>query len=129
MSYEYKKFNLHDCVVTSIGCRESSITFVFNSGIYIDDCDEKTNYSEIAFIIDGLEESKEYEHIYIYLQKNQKRKEINFSKLRKIIEKRGLQIVVDLYSKNFDVVCIKGFSAPFKIEILMTEVKDIRIKF
>lgn len=126
-------FILHDCTADKLELDKSKLQFYFYKGVYIlEDSDKKINpllstSCKLIFNIEKLLVGKEYQHITIYSLKNNKRKELSFSKLIVLIEKYKFKIYLDYYSPFARSVLMKGKVGKLEIEISITEVENISI--
>ncbi len=128
-----EKYCLHDCVINKIEIKDSTLILYANKGIYEFDVNigthkirEKCN---IHIKIDGLNEKESYEHIFVYLFKKNGRKDISFNQFCKMIINNNFKIYLDFYSSFAQSLLLKGFCDKYEIELLITEVNDIKFIF
>lgn len=128
-----EKYCLHDCVINRIEIKDSTLILYADKGIYEFDVNIGTykirENCNIVIKIDGLNEKESYEHISVYLFKKNVRKDISFNKFCEMIKNNNFKIYLDFYSNFAHGLLLKGFCGKYEIELLITEVNDIKFIF
>lgn len=128
-----EKYCLHDCVINKIEIKDSTLILYADKGIYEFDVKIGTpkirENCNILIKIDGLNEKESYEHISVYLFKKNVRKDISFNKFCEMIKNNNFKIYLDFYSSFAQGLLLKGFCDKYEIELLISEVNDIKFIF
>lgn len=128
-----EKYCLHDCVINKIEIKDSFLVLGADKGIYEFDINigkyKIMENCNIIIKIDDLNEKNSYEHISLYLFKKNLRKEISFNKFCELVKNDNFKIYLDFYSSFAQGLLLKGFCNKYEIELLITEVKDIKFIF
>lgn len=128
-----KKYCLHDCIINKIEIKNSTLILYVDKGIYEFDVNIGTykirENCKIFIKTDGLNENESYEHISVYLFKKNVRKDISFNKFSEMIKNNNFKIYLDFYSNFAEGLLLKGFCDKYEIELLITEINDIKFVF
>lgn len=128
-----ERYCLHDCTINEIRIKDSNIILCTDKGVYEFDNNigiyKISKNCNIHILIDKLNEEELYEHISIYLFKKNIRKDISFNNFCKLVKKNQFKIYLDFYSTFAHGLLLKGYCNKYEIDLLITEVNDIKFIF
>lgn len=131
LSEKLSKFTLHECIINELKTEESKIQLIFNNGIYLVNEGECTPTNECILELElpyfNIDEA--FEHISIKLFHKKRVKEIGYSDLVRLLSKNDFKVYIDYYSELAQSVLLKGTIKNFEIEIIVTDIKDVRFIF
>ena len=124
-------FVLHDCCFDSIEITSFGLILNFENGIYIADNNDDYKLSKeckLELYIDDLKGNEDC-HISIIKFKKTRRIDVSFNEFLNLLRKGKFRVYLDFYSNFAKAIYIKGNIDNTEIEMIVTEIEDLLIKF
>lgn len=125
-------YGLHDTKLNNLETKELGVVLYFDNGIYSLDNGKETNLTEsckIEIEIECFSKFKTFEHIEIFAIHKNKIKEISIDEFSKMLQKAAFDIVMDYISTFSNALLLKGFIGKYKIELKISDIKNIKFLF
>lgn len=127
------KYGLHDTEINNIYCVDSKFVLLFNSGIYYldSDCKEinRSPACKMCIYIDNLNVSNIFQYIEITKIYRNKCKEMSYNQFMNELLENPFQIILDYYSEFAKSLLFRGYISKYKIEFIISDIKDINFMF
>ena len=130
-SGENNKYTLHECIIDEIINEESSIKFIFNSGIYSinEEATTRTNKCVMEFVLPSFNIDEAYEYISVKFFYKKRIKRFQYMNLLKLLSKNKFKVYMDYYSELAQSILLIGTLKNYEVELIITDIKDIKFNF